>query len=55
MAKKRKYPKRPKVSSSLQVWKNYEARCKDVDRYNSQLERDKKAKANLVKKISNRR
>lgn len=55
MAKKRKYPKRPKQSASLQVWKNYEARCKEVDKHNAQLEKDAKAKKSIISKITGRR
>jgi len=55
MAKKRKYPKRPKQSSSLQTWKNYEAKCKEVDRHNAQLEKDAKTKKSIIAKITGRR
>jgi len=34
--KHKKYPKMPKQSASLATLKNYEARCRDVDKYNSQ-------------------
>jgi len=46
MAKKRKYPKQPKRSSSLAVWERYEARCKEIDKYNKSLaEKPKKIDA----------
>ena len=54
MAKKKKYPKRPKQSSSLQVWKNYETKCKDVDKFNSDIIKEAKAKKALIEKISRR-
>ena len=50
MAAKKKYPKRPKTKSGLTVWENYHAKCKEVDRHNSQLEKDKKKKAQLIAK-----
>jgi len=54
MAKKRKYPKKPKMSSSLQTWKNYEAKCKEVDKFNAKLESEKKQKKTLIQKIRNK-
>lgn len=51
MAKKRKYPKRPKQSASLETWKNYETKCKEVDKHNAQLEKDKKAKQAIINKV----
>lgn len=51
MPKKRKYPKRPKQSASLTTWKNYEARCKEVDKHNKKLVTDKKAKASIMQRI----
>lgn len=46
--KKKKMPKKPKQSSSLQTWQNYEARVKEVNKYNSQLEADKKKKKAII-------
>ena len=39
MAKMKKYPKQPKMKASVEVWKRYEERCKEVDRYNNELKR----------------
>lgn len=51
MAKLKKYPKAPKAKASLEVWKNHETKIKEVDKYNADLERDKKAKESLIKKV----
>ncbi|SDM44354.1 hypothetical protein [Siphonobacter aquaeclarae] len=51
MAKYKKLPKRPKQSSSLEVWKAYEDKVKDVQKYNAQIDAEKKAKANIQKKL----
>lgn len=50
MAKLRKLPKRPKASASLQTWKNWEAKCKEVQKYNRKVEADKKAKSKIIDK-----
>jgi len=52
MAKLRKLPKRPKQSSSLQTWKNWETKCKAVQAYNRKLQSDKKAKEAIIRKAS---
>lgn len=52
MAKAKKMPKRPKQSASLDTWKRYEQKVKDVKNHNDQLVRDKTAKKNLIAKIS---
>lgn len=49
--KKKKYPKKPKASATLKSWENYAAKCKEVDKYNSQLEADKKKKETIIKKF----
>ena len=50
MPAKKKYPKRPKQSSRLSVWENYHAKCKEVDKHNAQLLKDKKRKQALIAK-----
>jgi len=52
--KKKKYPKRPKASSSLQVWQNFERRCKEVDRLNKQAEQQAKQKKALIERTKRR-
>jgi len=52
MAKKKKYPKSPKQSASFDIWKRYEERVKEVDKFNSQLEKYKTAKKTLVQRVS---
>ncbi len=49
--KKKKYPKLPKSSASLQVWENYRDKCKDVDKYNSNLETEKKKKQSIIEAV----
>lgn len=50
--KKRKYPKQPKASASLQTWQNYHARCKEVDRYNASIVSDKKKKSSIISSVN---
>ena len=56
--KKKKYPKAPKATASLQVWQNHQAKCKEVDRYNASIQSDKKKKATVIaatQKLKNKR
>lgn len=58
MAKYKKYPKSPKQSASKEVWARHVEKCKDVDKYNAQLDKDKNAKKSLIataKKIKAKR
>ena len=48
MAKKRKYPKEPKRSASLETWRNYRDKVKEVDKYNAALEKRKQAKERVI-------
>lgn len=50
--KKKKYPKKPKASASVRTLQNYIQKCKDVDKFNSQILSEKKKKEGLLKKIS---
>ena len=50
MAKKRKMPKRPKLSASLDVFKRWEERAKEVKKHNDALDKAKKAKESILKK-----
>lgn len=52
MAKKIKYPKKPKAGASVAVMENYLKKRKEVDKKNNEIEREKKKKAALRKKIS---
>lgn len=52
--KKKKHPKRPKQSASLERWKKYEEDCKTIDKHNAQIDSDEKKKKDLIKKISKR-
>jgi hypothetical protein len=51
MAKKKKFPKQPKQGASLKVWENYKKRCEDVNRYNAQIEAEKKKKEQVKKTV----
>ena len=48
MAKKRKYPKEPKRSASLETWRNYRDKVKEVDKYNAEREKRKKEKERVI-------
>lgn len=50
MAKKKKYPKRPKAKASLSTWQSYEKKRKDVDKYNTSLVRDETAKNKIMER-----
>lgn len=52
MAKLKKYPKKPKHSAPLSAWENYDAKCRAVDKHNTELARDAKKKQSLIKKHS---
>jgi hypothetical protein len=49
--KKRKYPKKPKLTASVSVLEKYLAKRKEVDKYNAALEAEKKKKKSLIEKI----
>jgi len=49
--KKRKYPKKPKQSAKISTMENYLAKRKEVDKYNAQIEKDKKTRESLKAKI----
>ncbi|WP_266362069.1 hypothetical protein [Tellurirhabdus rosea] len=58
MAKYKKYKKTPKASASKQTWDNYYADCREVDKFNAQLDKDKAAKKKVmadVKKLKSKR
>jgi len=59
--KMKRYPRRPKASASLEAWKRYDAKCKEVEKENSarmakyhkdkkELETIKKHKLHLMTK-----
>ncbi len=50
-SKKRRYPKAPRKTASVQVWENYRNRCKDVDKHNASLISDKKKKEGIIKSV----
>jgi hypothetical protein len=51
MAKKKKFPKQPKASASEEVWKRWEARCKEVAAYNKKLKEAPKKKAAIKARV----
>lgn len=51
MAKKRKFPKKPKAKASVAVLENYLKRVADVKKHNAGLITEKKKKETLRKRI----
>jgi hypothetical protein len=49
--KKKKYPKSPKKTSSLEVWDKYKVRCKEVDEFNKKIITDKAKKAKVIEEV----
>jgi len=52
MAKLRNLPRKPKQTASLDTWKNWERRCREVQAYNRQIAKDKKAKQAIISRAS---
>lgn len=50
MAKKRKMPKKPKVTASMAVIKRYEKRAAEVKKHNDAIDREKEAKRKILNK-----
>lgn len=48
--KKKKYPKRPSNSASIEVWQRWEKRAAVVKKHNDQIDRDKAAKTKIANK-----
>jgi hypothetical protein len=48
---KKKYPKKPAASASIATMKRYLERRAEVDKYNAQIEKDKKEREALKAKI----
>ncbi len=51
MAVKKKYPKSPKSSASLEIWERYKSRMKEVDDHNKKIIADKAKKVKLISEI----
>jgi len=51
MAKKRKLPKRPKKSASIDVWKRWESRAAVVKKHNDAIEKAQKEKERIAAKF----
>lgn len=49
--KKRKYPKKPKVSASLEAWQRYNSRIKEIDSDYKKALAEHKKKETLIKKL----
>lgn len=39
------------MKSSVEVWKRYEERCREVDRYNTDLKRREAEKKRIIDKV----
>lgn len=50
MAKKRKMPKRPKQSASLQTWKNWDKRAAEVKKHNDAINKVRNEKLKIARK-----
>jgi len=50
--KMKRYPKKPKVSASLQVMQTYLDRCRDVDKENAKRKTENAKAASLRKRIA---
>ncbi|CCH52359.1 hypothetical protein BN8_01355 [Fibrisoma limi BUZ 3] len=51
MAKPKKYKKSPKSTASEEVWARHFADCKDVDKYNAELIKQKARKKKLISDV----
>jgi hypothetical protein len=50
MAKKKRFPKSPKQSASLEVWQRHNAKIAEVKKFNNQIEADKRKKKTEIEK-----
>lgn len=50
--KKKRYPKKPKSTSSLDVWKNWEKKAAEIKKHNDAIERERAAKQKIAKRFS---
>ena len=50
MAKKRKLPKKPKLTASIETWKSWEKRAAEVKKHNNKIDSDRNAKLRISKK-----
>lgn len=54
MAKKKKYPKKPKQSASVTILQNYLAKCKEVDKFNASIITEEKKRKTLLAQVRKR-
>lgn len=50
MPKRKKYPKKPKMSASLDVWKRWEEKAKRVKQHNDKIDAARKQKEKIKNK-----
>jgi hypothetical protein len=55
MAKKKSYPKAPKKTASLEAWKKYEDKIKDIDKFNASIDSDQKKKESVINSVTKRK
>jgi hypothetical protein len=48
--KKKKLPKRPKMGSSLEVWKRWEKKAAEVKKFNDAIDRERDQKRKISQK-----
>jgi hypothetical protein len=51
MAKKKRMPKKPKKSSSIETWKNWEKRAAVVKKYNDGIDKVRNEKDKIANKF----
>lgn len=51
MAKLKKFPKEPKSKASVEVWKRYEAKCREVKKYNDAIQKKSAEKKRMIDQI----
>lgn len=49
--KLKKFPKSPKTSASVETWKRYEAKVKEVKKYNDAIKKKASEKRRLIESI----
>lgn len=51
MARLKKFPKEPKSKASVEVWKRYEAKCREIKKYNDAIQKKSAEKKRMIDQI----
>lgn len=51
MARLKKFPKEPKSKASVEVWKRYEAKCREVKKHNDAIQKKSAEKKRMIDQI----